>query len=150
MQCGSQIFRSQRLASFMLSSLATKSRTASGAWMMIASRQWRILLCLLTLRICKDAFRLVCIFSEFIPDYATKSAELYNMIKPTFNWDLSTWKEDYVTDFENFKNAFAEWVAWYFPDWSLPWILRMDASDIAVCNALLMVERANGRDVLSL
>jgi len=26
----------------------------------------------------------------------------------------------------------------------------MDASDIAVCNALLMVERANGRDVLSL
>ena len=23
--------------------------------------------------------------SEFIPDYATKSAELYNMIKPTFN-----------------------------------------------------------------
>ena len=32
------------------------------------------------------------------------------------------------------------------PDWSLPWILRVDASDIAVCNALLMVERANGRD----
>ena len=79
-----------------------------------------------------------------------RSTELYNMIKPTFNWGSSTWKEDYVTDFENFKNAFAEWVAWYFPDWSLPWILRMDASDIAVCNALLMVKRANGRDVLSL
>ena len=25
------------------------------------------------------------ILSEFIPDYATKSAELYNMIKPTFS-----------------------------------------------------------------
>ena len=25
------------------------------------------------------------LFSEFIPDYATKSAELYGMIKPTFN-----------------------------------------------------------------
>ena len=27
-------------------------------------------------------------FSEFIPDYATKTAELYNMIKPTFNLRL--------------------------------------------------------------
>ena len=35
--------RSQRLASLMLSSLAIKSRTASGAWMMIASRQRQIL-----------------------------------------------------------------------------------------------------------
>ena len=51
--------RSQRLASLMLSSLATKSRTASGAWMMIASRQWRTLLCLMTLRRCKDALGLV-------------------------------------------------------------------------------------------
>ena len=89
-------------------------------------------------------------FSEFIPDYATKTAKLYDMSKPTFNWNLSALKEDYVTDFENLKNAFAERVAWYFPDWSLPWILRVDASDIAVCNALLMVfKQANGRDVLS-
>ena len=104
----------------------------------------------MTLRRCKDALGWYVFSSEFIPDYATKLAELYNMIKPMFNWDLSTWKEDYVADFENFKNAFAEWVAWYFPDWSLPWILRVDASDIAVCNALLMAERANGRDMLSL
>ena len=33
-----------------------------------------------------------------------------------------------------------QWLNEYFPDWSLPWILRVDASDIAVCNALLMVE----------
>ena len=50
--------RSQRLASLMLSSLAIKSRTASDAWMMIASRQWWILLCLLTLRRRKDALGL--------------------------------------------------------------------------------------------
>ena len=26
-------------------------------------------------------------FSEFIPDYATKSAKLYDMTEPSFNWD---------------------------------------------------------------
>ena len=143
-------FLSQRMASLMLSYLAIKSRTASGAWMMISSRQWRILLCLLTLRRCKDALGVGIFSSECIPDYAVKSAELYNMIKPKFNWDLSTWQEDYVTDFENFKNTFAEWVVWYFPGWSLPWMLRIDATDIAVCDALLMFKRAKERDVLSL
>ena len=98
----------------------------------------------------KDVLGLVYIFIEFIPDYATKSAELYNMIKPTINWDLSTWKEDYVTDFENLKNAFAEWVAWYFQIGAYDGFCELDASDIAVCNALLMVEQANGRDVFSL
>ena len=42
-------------------------------------------------------------FSEFIPDYATKSAKLYDMTKPTFNWNPSTWKDDYVAEFENLK-----------------------------------------------
>jgi phospholipid-translocating ATPase len=86
-------------------------------------------------------------FSEFIPDYATKSAKLYDMTKPSFNWDQSTWKEDYLTEFENMKRSLAESVDRYFPDWDLPWILRVDASDVAVCAVLLMVKRVNAKDV---
>ena len=86
-------------------------------------------------------------FSEFIPDYATKSAKLYDMTKPSFNWDQSTWKEDYLTEFENMKRSLAESVDRYFPDWDLPWILRVDASDVAVCAVLLMVKRVNDKDV---
>ena len=55
-------------------------------------------------------------FREFIPDYATKSANLYDMTKPAFNWDQSTWKEDYLTEFENMKQSLAESVNRYFPD----------------------------------
>ena len=86
-------------------------------------------------------------FSEFIPDYATKSAKLYDMTKPSFNWDQSTWKEDYLTEFENMKRSLAESVDRYFPVWDLPWILRVDASDVAVCAVLLMVKRVNDKDV---
>ena len=53
-------------------------------------------------------------FSEFIPDYATKSAKLYGMTKPSFNWVQSTWKEDYLTEFENMKRSLAESVDRYF------------------------------------
>ena len=38
------------------------------------------------------------------------------MTKPTFNWNPSTWKEDYVAEFENLKKALAESVERYFPD----------------------------------
>ena len=86
-------------------------------------------------------------FSEFIPDYATKSVKLYDMTKPSFNWDQSTWKEDYLTEFENMKRSLAESVDRYFPDWNLPWNLRVDASDVAVCAVLLMVKRVNDKDV---
>ena len=34
-------------------------------------------------------------FNEFIPDYASTASKLYDMIKPTFNWNTSTWTEDY-------------------------------------------------------
>ena len=86
-------------------------------------------------------------FSKFIPDYATKSAKLYDMTKPLFNWDQSTWKEDYLKEFENMKRSLAESVDRYFPDWDSPWILRVDASDVAVCAVLLMVKRVNDKDV---
>ena len=45
------------------------------------------------------------------------------------------------------KRSLAESVDRYFPDWDLPWILRVDASDVAVCAVLLMVKRVNDKDV---
>ena len=51
-----------------------------------------------------------------LPDYATKSAKLYDMTKPSFNWDKSTWKENYLTEFEDMKRSLAESVDRYFPD----------------------------------
>ena len=56
-------------------------------------------------------------FNEFIPDYATKASKLYDMIKPTFNWNTSTWLEDYEAEFEKVKLALAGSVARYFPDY---------------------------------
>ena len=58
-------------------------------------------------------------FNEFIPDYATEASKLYDMIKPTFNWNTSTWLEDYEAEFEKVKLALAGSVARYFPDYEL-------------------------------
>ena len=68
------------------------------------------------------------------------------MIKPTFNWNTSTWLEDYEAEFEKVKLALAGSVARYFPDYELDWILRVDASDVAVCAVLLQIVTVDGKE----
>lgn len=79
-------------------------------------------------------------FNEFIPNYSTVTSKLYDMIKPTFDWKESTWKENYKTIFEEAKIALANSTAKHFPNYELDWILRTDASQTGVAAVLLQIQ----------
>ena len=58
------------------------------------------------------------------------------MTNDGFDWDESKWKFDYRTHFNKFKECLCKATEIYFPDYSLQWIIRTDASDIAVAGVL--------------
>jgi phospholipid-translocating ATPase len=69
------------------------------------------------------------------------------MTKKSFNWDRKTWDCDYEEQFENCKKALAESVAIHMPDYTLAWIMRVDASDLAVGAVLMQVRTLENGDV---
>ena len=71
-------------------------------------------------------------FHTHIPNYASWASALYECTTASFNWDRSTWTKDYAALFHIFQHAVTNSVTLYFPDYTLPWILRVDASDYAV------------------
>jgi hypothetical protein len=71
-------------------------------------------------------------FHTHIPHYATWASSLYECTVSGFNWDPTTWSKDYKALFDTFKKSISDSVTLHFPDYSLPWILRSDASDHAV------------------
>jgi hypothetical protein len=79
-------------------------------------------------------------FKSFIPHYASLVAPLNDMVAKSFDWDESTWKIDYRARFEEVKNALQHSVSLYYPDYSLDWILRTDASLLGV-GAVLLQQR---------
>jgi hypothetical protein len=58
------------------------------------------------------------------------------MTHKDFNWDEKTWIFNYRGDFDKLKDKIRQCVATYFPDYTLVWILRTDASDVA-CGVVL-------------
>ena len=70
------------------------------------------------------------------------------MVHKDFNWDKRTWTEDYVNAFEKMKESLVNSIALFFPDYLLPWTLRVDASDVAV-GAVLFQTRTleDGKEV---
>ena len=84
-------------------------------------------------------------FKNHVPDFSQKAHRLHKMTQKNFNWNRSTWQEDYEEDFKKMKQALADSVALHFPDYSLPWVLRVDASHFA-CGAVLyqMLTRSDG------
>jgi hypothetical protein len=76
-------------------------------------------------------------FRDFIPHYATLAAPLYDLIGSKFKWDECHDKNKYVAAFEKIKEALARSLTLNLPDYSLDWILRCDASDVA-CGAVLV------------
>ena len=58
------------------------------------------------------------------------------MIHDGFKWDEASWSYEYQTHFERFKQAFLKSIALFFPDYSLDWVLRTDASQGAVGGVL--------------
>lgn len=78
-------------------------------------------------------------FKSFVPHYSMLAAPLNDMTKATFSWDRSTWSRDYEGIFNAFKAALQEACTLHFPDYSLEWILRTDASELAVGAVLFQV-----------
>ena len=71
-------------------------------------------------------------FHTHIPNYASWASALYECTTTGFNWDPSTWTKDYKSLFTIFQQAIQNSVTLHFPNYALPWILRVDASDYAV------------------
>jgi hypothetical protein len=78
-------------------------------------------------------------FKSFVPNYSHLVAPLYDTLKKGFSWDPGTWTVDYQAVFQAVKEALMDSVAIYFPDYNLDWILRVDASELAVGAVLLQV-----------
>ena len=87
-------------------------------------------------------------FQPFMPNYSDLTCQLNDMSHDTFDWNPSTWSVDYVKLFEEFKVAVLAASALFYPDYSLPWILRADASDFGVGHVLMQVQTLDGVEVL--
>ena len=79
-------------------------------------------------------------FSGFTPRYSDLVAHLTDMTKKSFNWDKSTWRHDYEAEFDAFIKGLQDACELYYPDYSLDWILRTDASEIGVGAVLLQLK----------
>ena len=71
-------------------------------------------------------------FHNHVPNYSEWSAKLYEMTHTDFVWDPGTWDYDYTAHFERFKEAICNATELHFPDYSLPWVVRCDASQYGV------------------
>jgi len=89
-------------------------------------------------------------FKSFVPSFSDLSAPLNDMIKDGFDWSApASWPRDYLSDFNTLKSALETARALYYPDYSLPWLVRTDASLIGVAAALFQL-KDNGTDTPSL
>ena len=79
-------------------------------------------------------------FHHHIPDFSNWASKLHDMCHASFTWDPGTWGYDYVGHFNKFKEAITQAAKLHFPDYSLPWVVRTDASEVAV-GAVLYQER---------
>ena len=68
--------------------------------------------------------------APFIAGYHEMTYLLSNMTHQDFNWDESTWLHDYRLVFEQHKARIKEVYSKYFPDYSLEWVMRVDASSL--------------------
>ena len=61
------------------------------------------------------------------------------MTKESFDWNKTSWKQDYVAVFENFKIQLKTAAALFYPDYDLVWVIRADASELGVGMVLMQV-----------
>lgn len=87
-------------------------------------------------------------FHRHVPNFSEWSAKLYEMTHQTFVWDPNEWSYDYEGHFMHFRHALVKAFTLYFPDYSLEWIVRTDASDTSVGGVLFQVRQLdNGESV---
>jgi len=76
-------------------------------------------------------------FSSFVPNYSSLTGHLTDMTKKTFSWNESTWKHDYRSEFRTFIQGLQNACELFYPDYTLDWTLRTDASELGVGAVLL-------------
>jgi hypothetical protein len=76
-------------------------------------------------------------FKSFIPSYSELTAPLTDMTHDSFVWNPTAWTAHYEAAFAAVKDAIANSLRLWFPDYSLQWVLRTDASDLG-CGAVLL------------
>jgi hypothetical protein len=83
-------------------------------------------------------------FKSFMPGYSTLCAPLNDTIRKEFDWkNRSEWKMDYEATFTAFKLSLQDATALHYPDYTLDWVLRVDASTLGVAAALMMRKPVN-------
>ena len=88
-------------------------------------------------------------FRDFVEGYSTKAGELYNMTTKQFSWVEKDWTRDYRSIFEQFKLDLCKSFTLIFPDYSLPWVLQPDASNIGIGAILFQIRTLIGDDGVS-
>lgn len=78
-------------------------------------------------------------FKSFVPHYSSLAAPLNDMTKSDTRWDDQTWTPERMKAFDIFKSALLASFALFYPDYSLVWVLRTDASTEGVGMALFQV-----------
>ncbi|MEY4860558.1 MAG: hypothetical protein RL059_257 [Bacteroidota bacterium] len=78
-------------------------------------------------------------FAPFVMNFSEIIAPLHDMCKKDFSWKRDTWSIDYLEIFDQFKKALQNACELFYPDYSLRWILRTDASDIGIGWVLIQI-----------
>ena len=74
--------------------------------------------------------------SYFVPDYAMLASPLYELLK---NEREFTWTQSEEQVFDQIKTALHSTIALTYPDYSKPWILRTDGSQLGIGGCLVQV-----------
>ena len=85
--------------------------------------------------------------SAFCPRYAELAFHLFEMTTKKFNWDQSTWKIDYVNEFNKLKRSCTEGLVQLgFPNYKFRWIGYCDASSKSACSIIVQIDE-EGRQI---
>ena len=85
-------------------------------------------------------------FKNFIPNFSELTAPLHDMAHQNFDWNRASWAKDYPKAFEQVKKALVDSTVLHFPDYELEWIMRVDASEVAVGSVLFQIRKVDGKE----
>lgn len=82
-------------------------------------------------------------FKPFVVEYAEAAAPLQDMTTLDARWTSETWTPELLAAFDAFKQRLVAALSIHYPDYNLEWVMRVDASDVAVGVVLFQVYRAS-------
>ena len=90
----------------------------------------------------------------FVANYAKAAGPLYDMLKKSYDWNQldtdATLKANYERNFKTFIQSLSTSMSLFYPDYSLDWILRTDASEYGYGAVLLQVNKEGQNEPIAL